>query len=120
MSSEKRTRLGDRVDDPRLDLDLADRADGSLAGLPRQPLELEDRLGQRQRRVEAEVHRRRAGVVAASVDDDVGVHVAGDRGDDADPVARVLEHAGLLDVHLDPAGEAVEDVRCTRASASGS
>ena len=49
-------------------------------------------------------------MVAAAVDDDVGVHVAGDRGHDADPVAGVLEHARLLDVHLDPAGEVVEDV----------
>ena len=94
----------DRVDDSRVDLDLADRAHRSLPGLAREPLELDDRLGQRQRRVEAEVHRRRAGVVAATVDDDVRVHVAGDGGDDADAVAGVLEHAGLLDVHLDPAG----------------
>src|SRR5262249_30282879 len=28
-----------------------------------------------------------------------------------DPVPRVLEHAGLLDVHLDPAGQVVEDPR---------
>ena len=60
--------------------------------------------------VEPEVHRRRARMVAAAVDDRVGVDVAGDRRDDADPVPRVLQHAGLLDVHLDPAGEAVEDV----------
>ncbi len=38
------------------------------------------------------------------------MHVAGDRRDDADAVAGVLEHARLLDVHLDPAHEAVEDV----------
>ena len=48
-------------------------------------------------------------MVAAAVDDDVLVHVAGDRGDDADAVARVLEHARLFDVHLDPTAEVVED-----------
>ena len=58
--------------------------------------------------------RRSIGVAPAwsprPVDDDVGVDVAGDRVDDADAVARVLEHARLLDVHLDPAGEVVEHV----------
>ena len=49
-------------------------------------------------------------MVAAARDDDVGVDVAGDRVDDADPLARVLQHARLLDVHLDPAGEVVEHV----------
>jgi hypothetical protein len=100
----------DRVDETRLDLDLADRPDGAVAGRVRQPLELGDRLGERQRRIEPQVHRRRARVVAAAVDDDVRVHVACDRVDDADPVAGVLQDAGLLDVHLDPAGEVVEDV----------
>ena len=37
--------------------------------------------------------------------------VAGDRPHDPDPVARVLQDAGLLDVHLDPAHEVVEDGR---------
>src|SRR5207248_8031620 len=51
---------------------------------------------------------RPARVVAAAVDDDVRVHVPGDRGHEPDPVAGVLEHARLLDVHLDPAAEVVE------------
>ncbi len=102
---------GDGVDDARVDLDLADRAHRALACVPREPLELDDRLGEREGRVEPEVHRRRPGVVPAAVDDHVGVDVAGDRGDEADPVAGVLEHARLLDVHLDPAGEVVEHVR---------
>ena len=38
----------------------------------------------------------------------VGVDVAGDRVDDSDPVLRVLQDTGLLDVHLDPAREVVE------------
>ena len=49
-------------------------------------------------------------MIGPALDRDVGVHVAGDRRDDADPVARVLEDARLLDVHLDPAREVVEDV----------
>ncbi len=49
-------------------------------------------------------------MVAAAVHDDVGVDVAGDRGHDPDPIRGVLKHACLLDVHLDPACEAVEDV----------
>ena len=53
--------------------------DRPLARLARQPLELEDRLGEGSVGVEAEVHRRRAGVVAAAVDDDVRMDVAGDR-----------------------------------------
>ena len=108
MSSENRSPARDRVDQPGVDLDLADGADGASPRVPRQPLQLERRLGQHQRRVEPEIHRRRAGVVAAPVDDDVGVDVAGDRVDDADPVAGVLEDAGLLDVHLDPAGQPVQ------------
>ena len=100
---------GDRVDDPGLDLDLTDGPNGPLTGLPCQALELEDRLGHGYGRIETEVHRRRPGVVAAAVDHDVTVHVAGDRRDDADAIARVLEHPRLLDVHLDPAREAVED-----------
>ena len=110
MSTEKRARAGHDVDQPRLELDLADRADRALAGRAREPLELEDALGGDDARVEPEVHRRRARVVGAALDRDVGVHVAGDRRDDADPVARVLEDARLLDVHLDPAREVVEDV----------
>ena len=58
---------------------------------------------ERQRRVESQVHRRRARVVAAAGHDDVGVDIAGDRVHDPDPVAGVLEDARLLDVHLDPA-----------------
>ncbi len=38
------------------------------------------------------------------------MHVPGDRVHDADPVAGVLQHARLLDVHLDPAGQVVEHV----------
>ena len=102
--------LRDRVDQTGMHLDLTDGADRALAGRARQPLELEDALGHDEAGVEPEVHRRRAGVVAAPVDGDVGVDVAGDRGHDPDPVAGVLEHPGLLDVHLDPAGEVVEHV----------
>ena len=58
---------GDRVDQTGLDLDLADRADRATAGCPREPLELEHRLGEDGGRVEAEVHRRGAGVVAAAL-----------------------------------------------------
>ena len=50
-------------------------------------------------------------MIAASVDDHVRMHVAGDRPNDPDAVSGVLENAGLLDVHLDPADEVVEDVR---------
>ena len=100
---------GHDVDDPRLELDLADRADGPVAGLAREPLHLEDHPGGHRRDVEPEVHGRRAGVVGAALEDDVGVDVAGDRRHDAEAVARVLEDAGLLDVELDPAREAVED-----------
>ena len=49
-------------------------------------------------------------MVAATVHDDVCVDVTRDRPDDPDAVARVLEDAGLLDVHLDPARQVVEDV----------
>ena len=49
-------------------------------------------------------------MVAAPLYPDVGVDVAGDRVHDADPLAGVLQHAGLLDVHLDPAREVVEHV----------
>ena len=49
-------------------------------------------------------------MVATTVDDDVPVDVAGDGRDDADAVPGVLEHARLLDVHLDPAHEAVKHV----------
>ena len=102
---------GNGIDDPRVDLDLADRPHRALAGGRGETLELDDRLGEGEGRVEPEVHRRGPGVVPAAVDDHVGVDVAGDRGDEADPVAGVLEHARLLDVHLDPAGEVVEHVR---------
>ena len=47
-------------------------------------------------------------MVAAAVDEDVRVDVAGDRVHDADPVAAVLEHSRLLDVQLDPACEPVQ------------
>src|SRR5918995_546589 len=109
---EREPRLSrDDVDDPRLELDLADRADGAVPRLPRQPLDLEDDLRGRGRDVEAEVHRRRAGVVGPSLHPDVRVDVAGDRVDDADAVAGVLEHTSLLDVELDPAREVVEDAK---------
>ena len=49
-------------------------------------------------------------MVAAAVHGHVGVHVTGDRGHDPCPVPRVLQHARLLDVHLDPAREVVEHV----------
>jgi hypothetical protein len=91
------------------DLDLPDGADRGVAGGPREALQLEDRLGEHRRRVEPEAHRRRSGVVAAAVHDDVRVNVAGDRPHDPDPVARVLQDTGLLDVHLDPAHQVVED-----------
>src|SRR5262249_51387508 len=102
--------LGNRVDDRRMYVDLADGADRALAGRVREPLELEDALRHDGAGVEPEVHRRRAGVVGTAVDDDVGVDVARDPVHDPDPVAGVLEDARLLDVHLDPAGEVVQDV----------
>ena len=102
--------LRDSVDQARRHLDLADRPHGSRTGVAGQPLELEHALRQHRRRVETEVHGRGARVVAAAVDGHVSVHVAGDGADDADAVAGVLEHPRLLDVHLDPAGQAVEDV----------
>src|SRR3712207_9579346 len=48
-------------------------------------------------------------MVAAPVDRDVGVDVAGYGVDHAYPLLRVLEHARLLDVQLDPTCEVVED-----------
>ena len=93
-----------------MNLDLADRPHRALARRARQALELDDALGENQPRVEPEVHRCRACMVGTALHRDVGVHVPGDGRDDADPVPRVLEHARLLDVHLDPAGEVVEDV----------
>src|SRR5207247_11203425 len=87
----------DRVDQPGIDLDLADRADGPAPRLARDPLQLNRGLAEHERRIEPEVHRRRARVVAAAVDDDVCVHVAGYRLDDADPITRVLEDPRLLD-----------------------
>ena len=110
MSSENRDGAGDRVDEPWIDVDLADRADGPVAGFAREALQLESRFGEHEGWVEAQVHRRRSRVVASSVDEHVGVDVAGDRVDDPDPVPRVLKHTGLLDVHLDPACEVVECV----------
>ena len=95
---------------PGSERDLADGSHRPLARLTGEPLELDDRLGERKGRIESEVHRRGAGVVSAPVDGDVAVHVAGDRVDDPDPVAGVLQHACLLDVHLDPAGQVVEHV----------
>ena len=92
-------------------LDLADRADRALPCGAHEPLELEDRVGERQPGVEPEVHRRRTRVVAAAVHGRVGVHIAGYRRHDPDPVPRVLQHACLLDVHLDPTREVVEDVQ---------
>ena len=112
MSSEKRTLRGDRVDQSR-DRPRSRRRCRPCPGRPRAASRSSSRIDSASDggRVEAEVHRRRAGVVAAAVDDDVRVHVAGDRGHEPDPVAGVLEHARLLDVHLDPAGQVVEDVR---------
>ncbi len=78
-------------------------------GLARESLHLEDHLGRHWGGVQPEVHRRRAGVVGPALHDDVGMDVAGDRRDDAQAVAGVLEDAGLLDVELDPAREPVED-----------
>ena len=43
------------------------------------------------RRVEPEAHQGRAGMVAATADDHVGVDVSGDGADDSDPVAGVLQ-----------------------------
>ena len=103
--------LRDHVDQARMHLDLADRADRALPCGAHEPLELEDRVGERQPGVEPEVHRRRTRVVAAAVHGRVGVHIAGDRRHDPDPVPRVLQHACLLDVHLDPTREVVEDVQ---------
>ena len=99
---------GDDVDHPRLDLDLADRRDRPVAGLPRQPLELERDLGGDRQRVDAHVHRRRARVVVAAGDLDVAVDVARDRLDHADLLGRVLEHPALLDVALHPGADVVE------------
>ena len=101
---------GDDVDQARLHLDLADRADDAAAELVREALELDDRLGRRDRGVEAEVHRRRAGVVGAAAEVQIAVDVADDRLDDPESRAGVLQDAALLDVHLDPAGQVVERV----------
>ena len=81
-----------------------------VAGFGREALQLERRLGEHEGWVETQVHRRRSRVVASSVHEHVGVDVAGDRVDDPDPVPRVLQDTGLLDVHLDPAREVVERV----------
>ena len=81
-----------------------------VPAVAREPLELEDGLRHHRGRVEPEVHRRGAGMIAAAVHCHVRPVHPGDRVDDADPVPRVLQDAALLDVRLDPAGEIVEDV----------
>ena len=109
MSSEKRTRLAIALISPGSTSISPIGADRSLAPRARASRSSSRTVSASdQRRVEPEIHRRRAGVVAAAVDDDVRVDVAGDGVDDADPVAGVLEHPRLLDVHLDPAGEPVQ------------
>ena len=110
MSSENRTLAGDRVDEPRVDLDLADRADRPLPGGGREPLELEHRLGERR------AAGRAGGPSASRRRGRPGPRRGRRRGRSRrsrsrpDPLARVLQNARLLDVHLDPAGEVVEHV----------
>src|SRR5215212_3243839 len=98
-----------RVYEVRAQLDLSDRPDRSAPGLLREAVQLEHALGHDDAGVLAEVHGRRPGMIAAPVHRDVGVNVARDRAHHPDPVARVLEHACLLDVELDPTDELIEE-----------
>ena len=111
MSREKRTRWDD-VDQARAGPRLAGRADRALlpaARTSRSSSRIESASGS------PGSSRKSIGVAPAwsprPCTVDVGVHIAGYRRHDPDPVPRVLQHASLLDVHLDPTREVVEDVQ---------
>src|ERR1700716_4015376 len=100
MSSENRTRLAIALISPGSTsispiLPTVPRPPARASG---EPLQLDRSLRQNQRGIEPEIHRCRTGVVAAAVDEDVRVDVAGDRVHYADPVAGVLGHPRLLAV----------------------
>ena len=110
MSRENRIRSGIALIRLGCDLDLADRADGAVPRGAR-------RAARARESTRPPAARDRAGSPSAlhprgrrDRDGHVGVNVSGDRGHDSDPVPGVLQDAGLLDVHLDPAGEIVEHV----------
>ena len=50
-----------------LELDLADRGDRPVAGGTGEPFQLEDALGEHERRVEPEAHRRRTRMICSSL-----------------------------------------------------
>ena len=75
--------------------------------LDRQALTLEHELRSDDRGVTPQPHRGRTGVVCLPENLDVGMHITGDRLDDAELLARILEHPALFDVKLDPRGQVV-------------
>ena len=78
------TRAGDDVHRVRLDLDGADRRDGAVARAARH---VQDEARRVDERVVARVHRRRARVVGAPLEDDLAARLAGDRRDDPERLA---------------------------------
>ena len=75
-STETVTRAGTTLTAPGSTCDAADRGDRAR---PRRARDVEDELGGRDERVVARVHRRRAGVVGAALEDDLAAGDAGDR-----------------------------------------
>ena len=85
-----------------MDAEHADRRDRRPArGVARRALQRGHRLRGAGERVAPQVHRCRAGMGRGAAQRDPEVVRRGDRGDDAERVAVLLEHDALLDVQLD-------------------
>ena len=75
----------------------------------RKALELQHALGSYESGILSLVHGRCPCVVGASLDGYVAVDISHDCLDNPEPVAGVLERPPLLDVHLDPSEETIQN-----------
>ena len=73
----------------------------ATAPSPRRRRARQHERGRLDERVLAGVHRRRAGVVGAALEDDLAARLPDDRGDDPERRVRAREHRALLDVQLE-------------------
>ena len=95
---------GNDVRGAGLDCERPDRRDEPFL-VSSDPLDREDDLARGRKCVAAALHGRRPGVTRAAAERHRGPRLARDRGDDADRKVLPLEHAALLDVRLEVAGE---------------
>ena len=89
-----------RVDDVRFDLKPADRGDGGVIALLRQPLDSGNHLGRGRQCIAAKIHWARTGVIGLTLKHNLKPGDADNAADQPDRRAGGFKHGALLDVQL--------------------